>query len=214
MPNAINVIGQRFEKLTVLSDGPRNRAGRKMVTCLCDCGNTKDCEPRVLRSGHVKSCGCYQKQIVSKISRARTTHGMTKTTAYQTWIKIRGRCQNARNAKYPEYGGRGIKVCERWDKSFEAFYADMGDKPSPQHSIDRINNDGDYAADNCRWATPLMQSRNKRNHRIVEYKGRSMPLSEACELSGVNYRSALYRINNGKPWQPLPPLPTDEAEDG
>ena len=120
---------------------------------------------------------------------------------------MKSRCDNPKNRKYRDYGARGIRVCARWLTSFDRFFADMGPKPSSKHSIDRINNEGNYEPGNCRWATPKEQSRNKRHHRTVQYNGQQMPLSMACELSGVNYGAALYRINRNLDWQPLPPPP-------
>lgn len=117
---------------------------------------------------------------------------MSKTPTYQAWRDMLGRCTNPANQAYPYYGGRGIRVCDSW-LSFANFFADMGVKP-PRMTIERGNNDGDYAPGNCRWATRLVQGRNKRSNLTVELQGRTMPLSEACELTGVAYWTAYARI--------------------
>jgi hypothetical protein len=120
---------------------------------------------------------------------------------------MKSRCTNPRNKKFKDYGGRGIMVCDKWLNDFSQFIADMGNKPSPNSSIDRIDVNGNYEPSNCRWATSLVQARNKRSHRLVDFNGQKIPLSQACELTGINYRSALCRINAGKHWMPLPPAP-------
>lgn len=203
MPAKIDVVGQRFERLVVLSDGPRAPNGRRTVNCKCDCGALVTVDPRLLRTGHTKSCGCYHKEAVSRSTIDRcTTHGRSGTPEYNTWCKIRDRCSNPKSNKYADYGGRGIKVCPEWEASFDAFLEDMGKKPHSSWSIDRIDVDGDYEPGNCRWSGPKDQASNKRYHRLVVYAGQEMPLSQACEMSGVNYRSALYRLNVGKHWLP------------
>jgi hypothetical protein len=111
---------------------------------------------------------------------------------------MRNRCDDKDNKSYPDYGGRGIKVCDRWRK-FDDFYADMGPRPTPQHTIERIDNDGDYCPENCKWATRLEQGRNKRNNIIVHYAGRDMCLKEATELIGLSYKLAWKRLKN-KGW--------------
>ncbi|OIN06138.1 hypothetical protein BFS86_19740 [Shewanella algae] len=208
MPAKIDVIGMRFERLLVLDDGDKSPNGRRTVKCVCDCGKITIVDPRSLRSGDTRSCGCLQKEAVSRsVIALHTTHGQSRSSEYNTWIKIRDRCTNPRNLKFKDYGYRGIKVCHDWLESFDAFFRDMGEKPRKSWSIDRIDVNGDYEPNNCRWADPKTQSRNKRSHRIVELEGVSMPLSQACEIAGVNYRSALYRLNTGKHWMPLPPAP-------
>ncbi|HAR38610.1 MAG TPA: hypothetical protein DCS09_08605 [Porphyromonadaceae bacterium] len=136
-----------------------------------------------------------------------TTHGMSRSKEYNTWCHIKSRCNNKRNKKYKDYGGAGVSVSKEWMNSFAVFLADMGNAPSKAHSIERIDVFGDYCKENCKWALPIEQGRNKRRHRLVEYNGETMPLSQACEVTGVNYRGALYRVNNDKHWMPIPQPP-------
>jgi hypothetical protein len=212
MPTRIDVVGQRLGRVTVLRDGNKKQSGRRTVDCRCECGTEFNCEPRDLLRGKTKSCGCYQRDAVSRSSARRVTHGMTGTPEYNSWIKMKARCNNIEDAKYPDYGGRGIKVCLAWDDDFERFYRDLGSKPAADFTLDRIDVNGNYEPENCRWASPKEQSRNKRSHRFVEYMGREMPLSEACELAGINYRTALYRLNTGGTWQPLPTPPAAQGK--
>lgn len=199
MPNKIDVLGRRFGRLTVEADGV-HVSGRRRVVCLCTCGSRKQYDPRLLLNGQTRSCGCYQKEVVAAICAQGGTHHASGSDVYNIWIKMKSRCENADDAKYPEYGGRGISVCAQWRTDFEAFATYMGPRPSASHSIDRIDVNGNYEPGNCRWASPKEQARNKRRHRLVIYQGSSMPLSQACELANINYRSALYRLNRGKAW--------------
>lgn len=185
--------------------------GWRHVTCVCDCGGVIVCEPRALRCGHTKSCGCFHRDQVSQVCSDRVTHDMAGTPEYQSWIHMKGRCGNPKNPKYSDYGGRGISVCPEWETDFAAFLRDMGRKPSAGFSIERLDVNGNYSPDNCIWADRLTQARNRRYHRMVILDGRAMPLSVACAETGVNYRSALYRMNVGRDWRPLPPGPMGDA---
>lgn len=120
-------------------------------------------------------------------NRNNRTHGMTGTRIHSVWVNMRQRCSNPRCTSFGNYGGRGITVCERWESSFEAFLADMGHPPAEiqRPQIDRINNNGNYEPGNCRWTTAKENARNKRDNRIVTYRGRQMTLSEACERKGI-----------------------------
>ncbi len=125
----------------------------------------------------------------------RTTHGATGTPEYRAWSGLRGRCCCPSNRAFPNYGGRGIKVCERWLHSFENFLADLGPKPTPLHSIDRIDNDGNYEPGNVRWATRTQQQRNTRMCRIVEFNGVRQTAAEWAEQLGIRRHSFIRRLN-------------------
>jgi len=153
----IDLVGQKFGRLTVVEQGI-NRGKHILWQCVCECGAENiQVEGYDLRQGHTQSCGCYQQEQTSK---AKKTHGMRHSKEYSTWSKMWGRCTNEVVERYPNYGGRGIKICDRW-KRFEEFYADMGPCPDG-FSIERINNDGDYEPTNCVWADAFTQAKNRR----------------------------------------------------
>jgi hypothetical protein len=160
MGKFIDLAGERFSKLIVVGRSGTGNTGQSIWLCKCDCGKETNVLSDNLRRGKQVSCGCY-------LTERRVTHGMTKTKEYTIWQGLRERCNNPNKFGYKDYGGRGIKVCERWDISFENFYADMGERPSPGHSIDRIDVNGDYKPTNCRWATQSEQNLNRRVGKIT-----------------------------------------------
>lgn len=163
-------VGQRFTRLVV-----KERVGSSRYwICVCDCGIAIHARKDGLLLNRTKSCGCLHREQ----ARAKATkHGYEKRPEYRIWQGMKTRCGNPKVQDYHRYGGRGIKVCERWLK-FENFLEDMGDRPSPRHSIDRINNDLGYSPSNCRWALPDIQYRNKSTSRVISYNGQSLCLAQ------------------------------------
>jgi hypothetical protein len=140
------------------------------------------------------------------------THGHTigvRSRAYAAWADMISRCTNPRIARYPSYGGRGITVCPRWHVSFEAFLADVGEPPSPAHSLDRIDNDGNYEPGNVRWATRTEQMRNTRQNRLINFRGRLVPVAELAEIAGIHPRTLKDRLDRGWPPERAVSTPAD-----
>lgn len=152
-----------------------------MWLCRCECGNERPFFSGNLKSGRSKSCGCLHREIVTKQA---TTHGQSKTPIHAIWLGIIVRCEDKNHHTYPRYGGRGITICERWRNSFEAFLADVGNRPSPDHSIDRIDNNKGYEPGNVRWATQKEQCRNTSKNRIISIDGVSRCVAEWAEVMG------------------------------
>lgn len=187
----LDLVGLKFGKLTVLSElKERNPHGKVLFHCKCDCGNEVNVIGTKLKNGWSKSCSCLQKETVKKRSKIdNKTHGLSKTSIYNTYYTMINRCINPNSQSYPNYGGRGIKVCDRWLDSFENFIEDMGEKPSENYSIDRINVHGNYEPSNCRWATKIEQENNKTTNVFIEYKSKKYTISELSKLLNINYHT-------------------------
>lgn len=178
-----DLTGKQFGRLTVLrrDDLPGKVAWR----CVCICGGVKHLSTGALTSSRdgTRSCGCIQKEVMREI---RTSHGMCGTYLYRTWGLIIQRCKNSNNPAFQSYGARGIDVCKEWELSFEQFQKDVGPRPSPAFSLDRIDNDDGYHPANMRWATKKQQARNRRSTRLLVVNGVSRCIAEWSELTGVN----------------------------
>lgn len=194
----IEMVGKSFGRATVKEELPRNNNRREFL-CACACGETFKALGENLRGGHTNSCGCYASQ---RASEARTVHGEHKglktTVETRIWNLMKQRCINPTNTRYADYGGRGITVCERWSV-FVNFLADMGRRPTPKHSIERLNNDLGYAPGNCKWATKSEQCNNKRNNVVYTYDGKTLTLAQWAEETGLPYSCLQYRHQKGWP---------------
>lgn len=196
-PRRINLTGQTFGRLTVRCSAESRGKGvnrRAYWLCDCSCGATVEIPTKSLRNGSTVSCGCLKRE---RIGDARRTHGMSETKEFRAWCSMRQRCEDATNRLYYRYGGRGIRVFEKWRNSFEAFFADVGPAPSPDHSIDRINNDGNYEPGNVRWSTRTEQNQNKSTNRIITYNGTSGTLAEWSERTGISAQILYDRLTAG-----------------
>lgn len=194
-------VGQRFNCLEVVAvktslSGRDWRSKRVRYVCRCVCGNTVVGEGYRIATGHTSSCGCRKREVAKKTVCLRRTHGRCHTPEYMTWVRMRRRCENSESQDYHNYGARGIKVCERW-KVFANFYADMGERPGKGYMIDRVDNDGDYEPENCRWTTVKESNRNRRNIRFLVIDGIRKGLGEWAEESGTNLETIRSRLQRG-----------------
>jgi hypothetical protein len=156
----VDMKGQKFSRLTVIERAPSDKDGNAMWLCICSCGNRLIVLGRSLRRNRTKSCGCWYKEAIGlRVRKHGNCMNYEITSEYSSWMNMKARCSNQDHGSFARYGGRGIMICPRWMK-FENFLADMGKKPSSRHSIDRINNDGNYEPSNCRWATRKQQAAN------------------------------------------------------
>jgi hypothetical protein len=166
----------------------------RRVTCKCDCGAETIARIGKLRNGWTSSCGCIRRELLVE---RNTRHGMSDKPEYGVWSSMKGRCLNPSDPEWHNYGGRGIKVCDRWLHDFAAFYEDMGPRTSAKHSIERVDVEGDYCPENCVWATSGEQARNKRNNKWITYQGQRMTQTDAALASGVNLRTIRARLSRG-----------------
>jgi len=194
--NFQDLTGQVFGRLTVMSFDHCSAASKSMWKCLCVCGRTVIVDTSRLRGRVTQSCGCLQRERARKYA---TRHGRSKTAEYRCWTSMIERCYQENRSDYCRYGGRGIVVCAKWRNSFSEFYDDMGPRPGPGYSIDRIDNDGNYEPSNCRWATLKQQARNKRTSLLVSFRGKTKTLAEWSEILNVPYGTLWNRVQSGNP---------------
>lgn len=190
----IDLTGQRFGRLLVVSRAESARRAR--WNCQCDCGQQKSVSSSNLRCGLATSCGCYREELRNSPKRPGL-YVRDYAAEYMAWKNAIRRCEDPTIRYYSDYGGRGIFVCKRWRDDFSAFVADMGRRPSAQHTLDRVDNDGPYAPANCRWATPSQQNLNRRNTRWLVIEGERIPLVHAAERFGLPARRIYSRLRRG-----------------
>ena len=201
-----NFIGSKFGNLVVLSfdAGLRPNGKRKLIAiCQCECGNKISVEKYNLTTGNTTRCSVC---AIASRAESRKTHGHSISrkekdpigySCYSRWQAIKRRCLKEYDSRYSDYGGRGIEICERWVNSYENFLADMGLPPTKNHQIDRIDNDGNYEPNNCRWVTRKTNARNKRNSKIITAFGKSMTQAEWANQTGIKRETISMRLRRG-----------------
>ncbi len=201
----VDLTGQVFERLTVLHDtrvpDKHRKNGRRGWVCECICGNVITLAHGQLQSGGTRSCGCLSRDTTA--TRNRSLAGIHRKEIrskdfpeYGIWCDMKKRCDNPNYRQFDCYGGRGIKVCERWLHSFDNFYVDMGKRPSNNHTIERINNEGNYSPDNCKWLPKALQAQNKRNNHNLTYNGETLCISEWARRIHINVETLRRRLLN------------------
>lgn len=197
-----NIAGAKFGRLTVVSTAQAPHGARRRGIwwrCACSCGNAKVIYGGDIRSGDTSSCGCLDREKRAERARNRSrTHGLSRSREYEVWDSMIQRCTNPKRKDFQRYGGRGIRVCERWARSFEAFIADMGRRPEGM-SIEREDSDGNYEPNNCRWATSTEQARNQKGNVVVAMNGKSQCLTAWCEELGISKATVNGRRSRGWP---------------
>lgn len=201
MSKVIDIHGQKFYRLEVVKfEGVVEH--NAMWKCVCDCGNTVVVKGSHLRDKNTKSCGCY---MIEKLKKINTTHGKSKTPLYVLYRGLVARCLNKNHSAYYRYGGRGIKVCDRWLK-YENFYEDM-EEGYTKHcevygrsdtSIDRVNNNGDYCKDNCKWVTRTEQQSNTRRNKFISYSGETLTVKQWSKRLNIRYTTLWQRLYKNK----------------
>lgn len=189
----IDRTGQKHGRWTVINYAG-HKTGRSMWFCICLCGTRRVVYANHMSSGRSRSCGCLEVEM----SRSRfTTHGMSKTRPFRIWKQMIQRVTNPNNAAFPAYGGRGIKICERWLRSFELFWRDMQDGYSDKLTIERRDNSSDYSPENCRWATYKEQANNTRRNHLLTFDGRTMTITQWEKAQGFSDGVLRGRLHHG-----------------
>ena len=205
----MDLKGQRFGRWLV-EEHVGKVGARHCWRCTCDCGRTGIVAANNLRTGKSQGCGrktCKYVHLKHGLQRDRK-----QTPEYRIWAAIKGRCLNPADAEYHNYGGRGIKMCQRWQDDAGAFVADMGPRPSPKHSVDRQDNDGHYEPGNCRWATIEEQANNRRNNVRLTFNGKTQTMAQWCRELGLNDSLVESRISRG--WNPTDALTVPRMKPG
>lgn len=189
-----DLTGQKFGRLTVIKKYGHNKSNAILWLCQCDCGNQVIVIGDHLRTGHTKSCGCYNLDML----RARAKHRKVRTRPYKIWADIKTRCTNPKDKNYENYGKRGITMCDEWANDFTKFYEwAMANGYKDNLTIDRIDNNKGYYPDNCRWATYIEQNNNRRDNKKYLYNNQLLTLAQIGRLCNINYATLLHRVHKG-----------------
>jgi len=187
----VDISGRRYGRLVAI-ERLGFRKGEALWKCLCDCGTSRIVPLRCLRGGISSSCGCHRRDRMKALA---FRHGETGTPTHRSWSSMKQRCTNPAVISWKYYGAKGIRVCNRWNV-FANFLADMGERP-PGTSLERLDNTRDYCPENCVWATPQQQCRNKRTNRLVTYDGQTKPLAQWADEVGINRKALAARLKRG-----------------
>lgn len=190
--NRLNLVGNKYHKLTVVEFAGLDIRRNSRWKCRCDCGNETIKTGCNLKSGRLKTCGC--EAHARRVETRAEDH-----PDFRVFLAMLARCYTPSTPSYGSYGGRGVKVCDRWrEGGFWVFLDDMGPRPTPDHSIDRYpDTAGDYTPENCRWATPKQQANNRRTNTMITYRGETRTMKEWAEALGINYQTLKARIRSG-----------------
>lgn len=193
MPKRIDLTGQRFGRLKVMKFCGTDHRKHAVWMCKCDCGNIDPVRSYDLRAGKITSCGCYHNEC-AKFN--HTKHGKSGTKLYYVWKSMKQRCENVNSRDYRIYGENGVCVCDDWRSCYETFY-DWAMRSGYEEglTLDRIDSNGNYCPENCRWATPKVQSNNTCRNRLITYKGETHTMSEWASITGINYSTLRARLN-------------------
>jgi hypothetical protein len=178
----IDLTGQRFGRLLVLKRDANDSAGSVCWQCMCDCETLFVTRSNSLQSGRTQSCGCLRQELIAQLNK---THAATNSREYRAWQDMKTRCYNSNRPMYVYYGGRGISVCARWQRSFAAFLLDMGPCPDG-YTLERRENADNYEPDNCRWATSMEQANNTRRNVFLEFDGKRQTVAQWARELGMS----------------------------
>ena len=190
-----DLTGQRYGKLTVLKYSHSNHRGRAMWLCQCDCGNETVVLGNALTQGNTKTCGCSKVENATKL---KYKHGYRSTRLYRIWLNMHTRCSNEQTNCYTNYGKRGIKICNEWQEFLPFYEWAMANGYRDDLTIDRIDNNGNYCPENCRWSTRVEQSNNTRKNHFVTYNGQTHTIAEWAKITGLSRSVITQRINKSK----------------
>lgn len=199
MSRILNLMGERYGRLVVIGEADRTAKGRAQWLCKCDCGKTSVAQAAYLRKGSTRSCGCLQleQRVTNGKRSARPYSRSAMPLERKTWEMMLARCYDSKHKAFHRYGGRGIFVCDRWRESFPAFVEDMGARPSTYTTLDRIDNDGPYTPDNCRWSTRGEQANNRSNNHRLVFNGENLTLTQWAVKVGLSRACLAGRLRRG-----------------